>query len=280
MTNQEIRKMAPRRKPKTWLWLLASAWLLAACGPSLVERHMNLAEQYLRQGHYGKSIEEYTRVANFSKSDPLAIKAHENIANIYRTHLREPQRAVRSYRGIVMMTSDPVKKKDAMMAIASIYIDDINNPAQASTEYQYVYEKLPLTQDETAKILLLWAESLTEASQFMPAVVRYREFILKFPEHNDIMKARIGLGQGLLAANEIDEAEKVFKEIIDVLSNTDKKRASLGEAYYGLGNVFEYREDFNRALEAYGKSLEWYPNRDVVEMKIRGLRQRLKASGK
>ena len=241
---------------------------------------MNLAEQYLRQGHHTKAIEEYTRVANFSKSDPIAIKAHENIANLYRTHLREPQRAVRSYRGIVMMTTDPVKKKDALLAIASIYIEDLNNPGQAATEFQHVYEKLPLTQDETAKILLLWAESLTEASQFMPAVARYREFLVKFADDKEITKARIGLGQALLAANEIDEAEKVFKEIIDVLSNTAKKRASLGEAYYGLGNVFEYREDFNRALEAYGKSLEWYPNRDVVEMKIRGLRQRLKASGK
>ncbi|HVJ63675.1 MAG TPA: tetratricopeptide repeat protein [Bdellovibrionota bacterium] len=269
----------PGNLPGTRL-LLGVLFTLSACGPSIVERHMNLAEQYLRQGHYTKAIEEYTRVANFAKSDPLAIRAHENIASIYRTHLREPQRAVRSYRGIVMMTSDTVKKKDAMLAIASIYIDDLNNPTQGASEYQYVYEKLPLTQDETAKILLLWADALTEASQFMAAVARYREFIVKFPEHVDIMKARIGLGQGLLAANEIDEAEKGFKEIIDVLSNTDKKRASLGEAYYGLGNVFEYREDFNKALEAYGKSLEWYPNRDVVEMKIRGLRQRFKATGK
>jgi tetratricopeptide (TPR) repeat protein len=268
------------RKPRALLAVLGFMYLASACGPSLVERQMNLAEQYLRQGHYTKAIEEYTRVANFSKSDPIAIKAHENIANIYRTHLREPQRAVRSYRGIVMMTPDPVKKKDAMLAIASLYIDDINNPAQAAIEYQYIYEKLPLTQDETAKILLLWADVLTEASQFMTAVERYREFILKFPDHNEIMKARIGLGQGLLAASEIDEAEKVFKEIIEVLSNSDSRRSSLGEAYYGLGNVFEYREDYNRALEAYGKSLEWYPNRDVVEMKIRGLRQRLKASGK
>lgn len=272
-----MRRLA---RPNFLLTVAVSLALLVACGPSLVERHMNLAEQYLRQGHYVKAIEEYTRVANFSKSDPLAIRAHENIANIYRTHLREPQRAVRSYRGIVMMTTDPVKKKDAMMSIASIYLDDLNNPMQASLEYQFIYEKLPLTQDETGKLLLLWADSLTEASQFMAAVARYREFIVKFPEHTDIMKARIGLGQGLLAASEIDEAEKVFKQIADELSVTDKKRAVLGEAYYGLGNVFEYREDFNKALEAYGKSLEWYPNRDVVEMKIRGLRQRLKVSGR
>lgn len=251
-----------------------------SCGPSLVEKHMSLAEQYLRQGQYIKAIEEYTRVTNYSKSDPVAIKAHENIANIYRTHLRDPQRAVRAYRGVVLMTSDNVKKKDAMMSIASVYIEDINNPAQAAVEYQQIYEKLPLTQDEIAKVLILWAESLTEASQFLSAIERYKEFILKFPDHEQIVKARIGLGQGLLAANNIDEAENVFKEIVSVLSNSNEKRSSLGEAYYGLGNVYEYREDYNKALEAYGKSIEWYPNRDVVEMKIRGLRQRLKVSGK
>lgn len=272
--------MAPLRRPRLSFSTSLLVLLLVACGPSLVERHMNLAEQYLRQGHYTKAIEEYTRVANFAKSDPIAIKAHENIANIYRTHLREPQRAVRSYRGIVMMTSDPVKKKDAMMAIASMYMEDINNPSQAAIEYQYIYEKLPLTQDETAKLLLLWAEALTDASQFMPAVARYREYLVKFPQNEEIMKARIGLGQGLLAANENVEAEKVFKEIVDSLVNTDQKRASLGEAYYGLGNVYEYQEDFNKALEAYGKSLEWYPNREVVEMKIRGLRSRFKTTVK
>lgn len=259
---------------------MALTSLLVSCGPSLVERQMNLAEQYLRQGHYEKAIEEYTRVTNLSKADSIAIKAHENIANIYRTHLRQPQRAIRSYRGIVLMTTDPVKKKDAELAIASIYNDDLNNAAQAAIEYQYIYEKLPLTQDETAKVLLLWSEALTDSSQFMPAVVRYREFIVKFPQHADLMKARIGLGQSLLAANQIDEAEKVFKELVEALSNSDQKRGLLGEAYYCLGNVYEYREDFNKALEAYGKSLEWYPNREVVEMKIRGLRSRLKASSK
>lgn len=74
------------------LALLAAVWITGLLAPSSADaarRQLTLEEQYelglkqLKRGYYVKALEQFNRIRNYHRDDPLAVKAELAIADVY-----------------------------------------------------------------------------------------------------------------------------------------------------------------------------------------------------
>jgi len=247
-----------------------------ACTMGGGERQVEFAEELYRQGKFLSAIEEYSKVVNYGQRSPLALKAQEQIATIYEQNLKDFSRAIRAYRDLHQRADDKKVKFLARRAIARIYQDQLDSAGLAAEEFQGIIAEFGLTEPDSAEILLTWSKSLMDAGRFKDACEVLGSFRKNFPGNKDGPRALFDEGQALLADRRPDEAKPIFQEIIARFGGQASYSQLVSEAYYGLGNANEMRDDLEAALVAYRQSLSTYPNRDVIELKIRRVEQRKK----
>ena len=64
-------------------WLGASAPAQAARKTLTVQEEYELGERYLKRGYYTKALDQFSRIRNFHRDDPYAVKAELAIADVY-----------------------------------------------------------------------------------------------------------------------------------------------------------------------------------------------------
>lgn len=256
-----------------WLWSLL---FCVACSIGVGEKHMQLAEEFFRQGQYMRAVEEYTRVVNFGPKSPLAIKALTQIAVIYEQYRKDYTRAIRAYRDVYRRSSDKHVQMDARFAVAKIYMDRLENPSAAAEEYEALYNEFGKGKKEGSEILFLWGKSLMDSGRFSDAAEKFLALRRDYPGHPDLPRSLIEEGQSYLADRRPELARDRFKELIERHGTLLNSSASslVAEAYYGLGNALEMLDQLDPALAAYKQSLAMYPNPAVIELKIKHVEAR------
>ena len=263
------------RRSRTFLGLLLSSAIFA-CAIGVSEKHMQLAEEFVRQGKFLSAIEEYSRVVNYGGRSVLAINAQKQIALVYEQYLKDFPRAIRAYRDAYQRSSDKRVKMEARWAIAKIYADRLENPVAAAEEFEALYKDEAKFEKEGAEILLSWAKALMDCSRFNEAANVLVEFRKNYPGHKAGPRALLQEGQARLADRRPEPAKDNFQEIINRFSGQEGYNSLVSEAYYGLGNTFEMKDQLDAALTAFRQSLAMYPNRAVVELKIQRVEKRKK----
>ena len=90
-----ISALAPAASQRLWGWRVVASlvlWLLWSLPPSEAEaarRQLTVQEQYelglkqMKRGYYVKALEQFNRIRNYHRDDPLAVKAELAIADVY-----------------------------------------------------------------------------------------------------------------------------------------------------------------------------------------------------
>lgn len=259
------------------LVLCAVVFALSNC--SLVEgdQQWKLAEAYRNEGQYERAIEEYTRIVNLEQRGALAIRAQENITEIYEEKLKDFPRAIRSEREVYRRTENPLKKMESRLRVARIYSDRMNDFLAASEEYELVFEQFPEEMgNKTPELVLEWARCLMEVGEFAKAGERLNAFRSSFSGHALVSQALFLEAEAYLAARQNDLAAAAFQNLIRSYRGSVGNEALVAESYYGLGMALEAQDKLAQALEAYKSSLSRYPNPRVVRVKIERLQKRKK----
>src|SRR4051812_9502535 len=94
-----------KSRSRFWLRPFIVSILLCSCAIGVSEKHMQLAEEFFRQGKCLSAIEEYSRVVNYGGRTLLAINAQKQIAVVYEQYIRDFPRAIRAYRDVYLRSS-------------------------------------------------------------------------------------------------------------------------------------------------------------------------------
>ncbi len=250
--------------------------VLCACAVGVSEKHMQLAEEFVRQGKFLSGIEEYSRVVNYGGRNELAINAQKQIAIVYERYLKDFPRAIRAYQDVYKRSGDKRVKMESRWAIAKIYADRLENPVAAAEAFEVLYKEDAKFENEGAEILLSWAKALMDCGRFNEAAGVFAEFRKSFPGHKEGPRALLQEGEARLADRRPDQAKDNFQEIIAKFSGREGFSSLVSEAYYGLGNALEMKDQLDQALTAYRQSLAMYPNPSVIELKIQRVEKRKK----
>lgn len=249
---------------------------LVACSVNLKEKHWRLAEQYLKQDQLQRAIDEYTKVIHYGPKDEMAQKAIRQIARIYEEYIKNYPKAIESYQQLKASSDNEDVKLMASWRIAKIYQLKLNSLEKAGDEYKELYELIASKRREGPEILLEWAQTLIDAGKFEEAIIRYKEFRKKYPGHKHGPKVYLYEGQGFLSLRDGEEAQKVFNEIINLFSHKQGFEVLVSEAFFGLGESLEIKDELKRAVSAFEKARGAYPNPNVLELKIERVQQRIK----
>lgn len=257
-------------------FLCLQAALLLGCQRDLEQKYWERAEFLVKQGQYERAIDELRRVVASQQNPTQRARAERRIATIYQDYLKDYAKAVASLRDVVRHSDNDDLKFQARWNIAKIYRLNLGNPYRASEEYQSLFEEYGKSKGEGPALLLDWAETLNETGNAKGAVQTYQKFIEFFPSHAQAPRVMVLLGQSFLASGQIQEAVRQFETVIGAFLRDDYKKAYLAEAYFGLGQALEVSEAATKAIDAYNRALEHYPNPEVVRIKIERLTEREK----
>lgn len=249
---------------------------IVACSVNLKEKHWRLAEQYLKQDQLQRAIDEYTKVIHYGPKDEMAQKAIRQIARIYEEYIKNYPKAIESYQQLKNSSENEDVKLMASWRIAKIYQLKLNNLEKSSEEYKELYELIASKRGEGPEVLLEWAQSLTDAGKFEESILRFKEFRKKYPGHKHGPKVYLYEGQGFLSLRDGVEAQKVFSEIIELFSQKQGFEGLVAEAFFGLGESLEIKDELKEAVSAFEKARGAYPNKNVLELKIKRVQQRIK----
>lgn len=263
-------------KIKTF-WALI--FLISACSFKISEKHLSLGNNFEQRGQYKRALEEYQKVININEKPQLVNSALEKSAFINFRYIRDYQKAVELFKEVYEKSPEQDKKIQAMEMLSEIYSEYLND-TNASLEWQTkLFNDFGKHLKNADQQYLAYSEKLIESARYNRAIVVYDEFLKKFPAHSETPRVMIHKGEAYAALGETDEAKKAYQEIVETFSNNPDKRSLVAEAYYGLGMSFERDDNLDKALDFYEKSLDDYPNREVVEIKISGINRRKKLRG-
>jgi tetratricopeptide (TPR) repeat protein len=243
---------------------------------ALPEKHFQLAEQYASQGQANRAIEEYKKVIASDEKNTLAPKALIKMGQLYREKLKNYDEAIQVFRKVYKKSEDPVDKVYSLKTIAQIYKDDLDNPKLAVDEYVALYSEFGVSFRGGDEILLEYAITLKDAARYPEAATKYAEFLEKFPGHKEGPRVMLEEANCLLSASKLSEAEMKLKKIIEQFQGRDEFQGLVAEAQYGLGNLYEEKDDVKKALEYYNLAQAHYPNPEVMTLKLQGIERRKK----
>ncbi|MDP6932739.1 MAG: outer membrane protein assembly factor BamD [Myxococcota bacterium] len=66
-----------------WLWLAFCQLSIAAREDLTVQEQYDLGVKYMNRGYYVKALEQFNRIRNYYRDDPLAVEAELAIADVY-----------------------------------------------------------------------------------------------------------------------------------------------------------------------------------------------------
>ncbi|NCN26334.1 tetratricopeptide repeat protein [bacterium] len=256
--------------------LSTALFLVFGCSLNVPEKHFKLGEEYFLQGQFKRSVEEYSKVIEIEPKKRMALTALDRIAEIQRNKLKDPANAIVALRRKFNLSNEADSKIGTLRLIADIYREDLEDPRKAAEEYQKIYNEFGLETNDADQIILNFAEVLKEAQMFSSAAIRYQEFLTKFPGHKLGPRAMLNMGTALLSAGNLDKAQQELKKVNDQFSGRAEYDSLVAESLFAMGNLFEEKDDLDRAIELYKLASQAYPNPAVVELKIKALEKRRK----
>ncbi|MEO5667196.1 MAG: tetratricopeptide repeat protein, partial [Bdellovibrionota bacterium] len=117
------------------------AFFLAACSLGVSDQQWQLADSYQQQGQYLRAVEEYSRIVNLEQKGPMAVKAQEQIAQIYEQQLKDYPRAIRALRDVYRRAEDDAARLKARSQIATLYSDRMGDYMAAAEEYEVIFKE-------------------------------------------------------------------------------------------------------------------------------------------
>lgn len=280
MTTRFINRVLKDLSRKACLFRAALSSLLffslLACTLNLPEKHFKLGEEYLLQGQFQRSAEEYSKVVELVPEDRMSLTALDRIADIQRTKLKNPKAAIEASRKKFQLATEAEAKISALRMIASIYREDLEDPKKAAEEYQRIHEEFGAEAKQADVLLLEFAEVLREAQLYNEAATRYQDFLNRFPGHQEGPRVLLSMGLSLLSADNLTQSEEILKKVLSQFDGRPEFGSLVAEANFGLGNVYEEKDDLDKAIEFYKIASGAYPNPAVVDLKIKALEKRKK----
>ena len=200
----------------------------------------NLYQSHLNEPD--KAKESYEKAIEL---DPKDSYPHNGLGNLYQSHLNEPEKAKESYEKAIEL--DP-KYASPHNGLGSLYLEHLNEPEKAKESYEKAIELDPKYASPHNGLGVLYQGHLNEPEKAKESYEKAIELDPKFAyPHN---------GLGSLYKDHLNEPEKA-KESYEKAIELDPKVAY---PHNGLGSLYkDHLNEPEKAKESYEKAIELDP---------------------
>lgn len=249
---------------------MAAFVYLSGCNAPTGKNHYVLAERLFSDHKYAAAVDEFKKIIDSDPRGPLAQQAMFRIAVIQHLYLESYLEAIKSFRQFAVLSQNAELVFQAEKSIGEIYFAKLEDYKMAVEQYKRLIEKYPDSKERDF-FMLRMAKAYYGALDFTHAIETYRELIKQMPKSTLAPEAKYQIGNTYYTKGETESAIAAFRDV--VASYPDSQQAVF--AQFGIGNCYEEKENFDEALEIYTKILDKHPARNVVEAKIKRLRDRI-----
>ncbi|MFQ5480915.1 MAG: tetratricopeptide repeat protein [Thermodesulfobacteriota bacterium] len=229
------------------------------------------AEELLGRGKFLLALDKYEFVAEHFETTPFAPLSLYKKALIYNRFLLDKRKAVDAYYKVLSVYPEAKEAYKARQDLAAIY-SAAGDHTKAVEQYQWILDSRvePLKADDYRYIIAL---EYFKMSDFEQAGAELKELLGSAEKKDIIAKALLLRGDTFYITGKTTEAIKNFEEIISRFpEETVAVRAS-----FNLAKALEDSDKEDEALVILQSLRDTYPNKDVLESTIKGIKTRMRA---
>jgi tetratricopeptide (TPR) repeat protein len=256
--------------------------MLSACTSQNPRDRFLLAEKLWQEKNYGAAVAEYEKVVQKDPSSDLGIEAAYRAATTQTLFLDDQLGALRKLNRIIEVNRDHRLAYGANRMIGEILFVKLEQYEPAIQHYEKMLENYP---DDPAKDEYIYriGKAQFHLLRFDDSIKTFRTVVEKYPNTLSGKLARFAIGvseqtkghqqqskEARLASESFKQAVKEYTDFIRLFP----KDPLVLDAKFEIGNSLEELDQVDAAYEKFEEILETYPNRNVVELKLKRIRDR------
>ena len=225
---------------------------LSAANDAVNRNTKFLGESYLLIGDALRKNKKYQQAADFyrkaTNASPKIYAAYRKLGDVYRTQNKFGEAVEAVKKGLQIFPDD-----ENLSADLGRYLILSSRYAEAIVAAQQSVKLFPNSFSGYANL----CRAFYEAKQLQPALKACNN-ALKINANDGEVNVFAGFTN--LSLNRNDAANAFFKRAADALLEYTRANPDYSDGFYLLGNAFYYVGQPQKAVEAYLKTLELYPN--------------------
>ncbi len=227
------------------------------------------AEEMVRQRKFYNAMEFFLSFAGKHSEHRRAPEALFRVGSIQQLVLDEPKKALESYR--LLVSSYPVNDYtiQAQRRIAEIQKNNVANYHQAVVEYEKLLRAAP-NHSEAPRFQFEIAQCYTLLHKYEQASLEYQVLIEKYPNYKNLDEVFFHVGNNAYIEGKYRRSIEAYETVV----NRFPKSAFAVQAVFGSASAHEELDEFSEAEERYLKVQTDYPAPRVVEIRLKGLKER------
>ncbi len=264
-----VRKARHVRAIGNRIGVFAVALAVSGCTLSAEKIEFEKAQTAAAASNYKSAVTHYDNVVKRYEKTDLALRSAEESGRISYYELKDFNKAIESYKHLVLYSSVAAARLEAQKKIAEINFEHLQNYEQAIVEYNRLLD-LPHEKKEAAVYRLFIAKSYFYMNNFVQALVELESLLEResvSPEQFDVLELKANT---LLQMKKLDEAASVLNQLISKFPERAKER----QVGLVLAVVYEEKKDFPKAIETLETIKNVYPSKDFIETRIKNLKER------
>lgn len=221
-------------------------------------------------GDYPGAVAQYTALAKKHPFSPYADNALYWAGTTQFLYLGETDKALKTLQFLLKKYPRRDMAPSAQLTIAQIYELGYNDYERAIAEYR----KASAYSDRMVREKGLYSlgDNLFRLGRIDEAKEVWARQVAEFPKGAQAELGYFRLGTTAFSQGTLDEAETYYRKSLDV--STDSGLAV--KTKFALAGCLEAGDELGEALKLYKEIEPEYPNRDAIQIKIKGLEERIK----
>jgi len=261
---------------------LFCSMFLVSCSANNTKRAYLLAEQLWTDGYYEASVSEFENVIALDPNGKYGIQALYRAAMTQTVFLGQDNSAIEKLRVFVSKSRSESHTKESLLQIGNILFERLNLYDDAIEHYQLLLKKEslkkyhPLFAFRIGKAYFFLWKFQQAIDQFDGVANSYSgsDFEEKAVYEKGICYLAKGNSSSSLGSDEVEsfkKAKETFEELLDRFPN-GKYRV---KAKFGIASAYEELDLLKDAAEKYKEIAAEYPIKEVIDVKIKRISERM-----
>jgi len=273
-----------RWKPKALSWgavvlvaLILTVWSVWSSAERVPKRYLEAAEQKWRTDDYLGAVREYEKISEEYPRSKFIPEAVFWSGVLYYLYLDDPQKAVDAFQKTIRLTAATPKNSHALSArryLAEVYEKKYGKLREAISEFEKVME-LSDDPDQVLESQYKIGELYLAQGNIEQARTEWDLLIKRDPKSRWAPAALYRQGSSYFIEGKCKEAVGFYQRLIADYSDSDMSPF----AKFRTANCLEEGNQIEAALQLYRQLEGRYPNKELLEAKIKQLEQRLPKNG-
>ncbi len=193
---------------------------VTACTERRQSRLLDQAEVRLSENSPAEAAELYRKVIALDVDSRSAVKAFYRLGFAQETYLKDYEGALTSYQEFIKHSEDPVSLYEVQKRLANLFFQHLLDSERAVETYRKLLLGNPDTL-EADQFLFRIAQSFFRMNKFEEARKEYQNLLERFPKSQFAAKARYAIGNTYFMQGSYPVAMEALKQVLRLHSNSD-----------------------------------------------------------